>query len=74
VPDFFFGQTKKDAVYLLCSDGFRHVVSPLELYQAFAPQLMQSAEIMKQREVEIIELNKARQETDNISVITIRTF
>ena len=23
-PDFFLGEVKKDAVYMLCSDGFRH--------------------------------------------------
>lgn len=27
-PDMFFGNVKKNAVYLLCSDGFRHEVLP----------------------------------------------
>ncbi|MBQ2803794.1 MAG: serine/threonine-protein phosphatase [Lachnospiraceae bacterium] len=73
-PDFFFGETRKDAVYMLCSDGFRHEITPDEIYAYFQPDNMVSAEGMKANELALIELNKQRQERDNISVITIRTF
>ncbi|MBR1930869.1 MAG: serine/threonine-protein phosphatase [Lachnospiraceae bacterium] len=73
-PDFFFGQTKQDAVYMLCSDGFRHEISPEEIFGYLQPARMVSAESMKENELALIELNKQRQERDNISVITIRTF
>lgn len=73
-PDFFTGTTKKDAVYMLCSDGFRHEISAEEIYQALCPAQMISAEKMKETELALINLNKQREERDNISVITIRTF
>ena len=73
-PEFFFGDEKKDAVYMLCSDGFRHEISPEELYAYFHPSRMTDADAMKQNELALIELNKQRMERDNISVITIRTF
>lgn len=73
-PDYFFGEAKKDAVYMLCSDGFRHEITPDEIYAYLCPDRMISADEMKQNEVALINLNKERQETDNISVITIRTY
>ncbi len=73
-PDFFFGKPKQDAVYMLCSDGFRHVISPEEIYEAFEPNRMSDTAIMKERSDQLIEMNKRRNEEDNISVITIRTF
>ena len=73
-PDFFFGETKKDAVYMLCSDGFRHEITPEEIFGYFHPGRMLNEVVMKESETMLIELNKQRQERDNISVITIRTF
>jgi serine/threonine protein phosphatase PrpC len=74
VPDFFFGQTKQNAVYMLCSDGFRHQITPEEFYYSLEPNRMISPELMKQQELMLIDLNKQRDEHDNISVITIRTY
>lgn len=73
-PDIFTGETKKDAVYMLCSDGFRHEISEDEIFQQLRPDNMLSAEAMKQNELFLIDLNKQRGERDNISVITIRTY
>ena len=73
-PDFFFGTPKQDTVYILCSDGFRHEVSEKEIQEYLRPDHMTSTENMKENELALIELNKQRQERDNISVITIRTY
>ncbi|MDD5924169.1 MAG: serine/threonine-protein phosphatase [Clostridia bacterium] len=73
-PDLFFGETKKDAVYFLCSDGFRHEISESEIFQAFNPSVLESTDAMKQNAEYLIELNKNRKETDNISVALVRTF
>lgn len=73
-PDFFFGEMKKDAVYMLCSDGFRHEISGEEIYAYLCPERMLNAEAMQENERALIALNKQRNERDNISVITIRTF
>lgn len=73
-PEFFSGEIKKNAVYMLCSDGFRHEVSPEEIYEHFKPENMTTVEQMKKNELALIELNKQRQERDNISVVTIRIY
>ena len=71
VPDFFFGKIKKNATYVLCSDGFRHKISEPEMLSYFDSGKHSSSEDLKNTEISLIELNKKRQETDNISVVTI---
>ena len=73
-PEMIYGETKKDAVYMLCSDGFRHVISNDEIYRYLNPEVLTSKEIMKQYGDYLIELNKSRMEEDNITVSLIRTF
>lgn len=72
-PDFFFGEAKQNAVYMLCSDGFRHVITQDEIYAHFKPDNMITVERMKENELALIALNKERRERDNISVVTIKT-
>lgn len=71
---YVFGDTKLNAVYMLCSDGFRHEISNEEIYNFLNPNVMVDADGMKCNMQSLIELNKQRQERDNISVITVRTF
>ena len=73
-PDMFFGDTKLNAVYMLCSDGFRHEITEDEIHQYLNPNVMVDADGMKQNMDALIDLNKQRQERDNISVVSIRTF
>ena len=73
-PDLFFGDVANNAVYMLCSDGFRHEVSEMEIYQGLNPNVMLDANSMEQNMLQLIALDKQRQERDNISVIAIRTF
>ena len=73
-PDLFFGQTKQNAVYMLCSDGFRHEITPDEIYQKFQPAVLKDTNAMSKKAVELIELNKRRNEVDNISVLLVRTY
>ena len=73
-PDMFFGNTALGAVYMLCSDGFRHEITEREIYDYLNPNVMVDADGMKRNMDSLIELNKQRQERDNITVITVRTF
>lgn len=73
VPDYIKDTTKKGAVYMLCSDGFRHVISNEEMYMALNPNVCTSEDAMKMQAVQLVELNKQRKERDNISVIVIKT-
>ncbi|WP_235828962.1 PP2C family protein-serine/threonine phosphatase [Anaerosacchariphilus polymeriproducens] len=72
--DFLFGNTEKDVTYMLCSDGFRHEINDSEIQQFLNPEELTKVATMKQNADYLIDLNKKRQETDNISVILVRTF
>ena len=73
-PDFFFGTPCENAVYMLCSDGFRHEVLPEEIYEKLQPNVLMDEYQMSQNSAYLIELNKQRKERDNISVALVRTF
>ncbi len=70
-PDLFFGTVRKGAVYMLCSDGFRHRINETEMQEHLLYAVKGKPSEMKRREEYLIELTKQRGETDNISVITI---
>lgn len=72
-PEFFNGVVKEKECYMLCSDGFRHVVTAEEIKEAFAPSNNNDEITMKNNIVKLIELNKEREETDNISAILVKT-
>lgn len=73
-PDMFFGDVNTNAVYMLCSDGFRHEITPEEIYAKLQPGILFDDAAMQRNSSDLIELNKQRQERDNISVVLIRTF
>lgn len=73
-PEFFVGNTKKNAVYLLCSDGFRHEITPEEIKKNLGPDILNNPYIMENNLKMLIEINKQRNETDNISAIVIKTY
>ncbi len=73
-PDFYSGDTQQSTVYMLCSDGFRHEINEAEIYGRLRPELMLDTDSMKENMDGLIELNKQRQEKDNITVVSIKTF
>ncbi len=73
-PDMFFGETSDNAVYMLCSDGFRHEISAEEIFERLQPGVLFDDESMHRNARSLIELNMQRQERDNISVVLVRTF
>ena len=72
-PDFYEGPVYPDTVFMLCSDGFRHIITPEEIYQYLNPSVLVDENVMKNNAVYLTELNKQRREVDNISVALIRT-
>lgn len=71
-PQFAEGILEKDAAVLLCSDGFRHELSGQEILQTLAPGRFQSDVEIKKALVHLVELNKQRRETDNITAIYVK--
>lgn len=74
LPDFYMGEIKEDAVYMLCSDGFRHEITPSEIQSCFSPSVIQTKEEMEYYAQYLIDLNKSRKERDNITVVLVRTY
>ena len=73
-PDMFFGDVQPNAIYMLCSDGFRHEITADEIFAKLQPGVLFDDYTMQQNAISLIELNKQRQERDNISVAMVRTF
>jgi hypothetical protein len=73
-PGLFFGEARRDAVYLLCSDGFRHEITGDEIYRYLRAEMCLSAAGMKQSLDALIRMNMERMETDNITAVAIRTY
>lgn len=73
-PDMFYGRVEPDTVFMLCTDGFRHVINEEEIYTYLQPDNMTTQKQMKSNIRHLIEIVKSRQERDNISVIAIKTY
>ena len=73
-PDFVYGDVMSNECYMLCSDGFRHVISEEEIKSAFCPSNNTDEKMMEDNIVRAIEVVKQREETDNISVILLKTI
>ncbi|MGM0903005.1 MAG: PP2C family protein-serine/threonine phosphatase [Bacillota bacterium] len=71
-PQFLSGRPVPGEVYMLCSDGFRHMITEEEIANAISPSVLTDEGTMKQKAIELVELNKQRQETDNISVLLMK--
>lgn len=73
-PVFYRGKIKEHATYLLCSDGLRHMCTPMEIWNSFCAQANPDEHAMKSNILEFIEMLKQRREKDNISGILIKTI
>lgn len=73
-PEMFFGETKQNTVYMLCSDGFIHEISNGEIYQYLQPEILYSQEEIRKNIHFLIDMNKQRGESDNITAAVIRTY
>lgn len=71
-PDFECGSIEKNDVFILCSDGFIHEVSAKEIEAEFMPENIINEDKTAEIQRCLVELNKQRRETDNITVITIK--
>lgn len=71
-PDIKFGTIESGVNYLICSDGFRHVISDQEIFDNLSPRIITTRSSMKAKMRELIELVKQRNERDNISAVMFR--
>ena len=71
-PQFIYGRPEPGEVYMLCSDGFRHMITEDEIHRAFTPKRLDNEAVMMERAIELVDLNKQRQESDNITVVLVK--
>lgn len=72
--EFKTGTMGENEEFLLCCDGFRHEISSDEIYGVLAPDFMSSEKVMRKSLVDLVNLNKKRNEKDNITAILIKTI
>ncbi|MDR2252626.1 MAG: protein phosphatase 2C domain-containing protein [Bifidobacteriaceae bacterium] len=65
-PDFYAGPAPPGAKYLVCTDGMRHFVSDREIWQVLAQGCASANQIGQ-----LIEMNRLRGETDDISAVLV---
>ena len=71
-PEFSSGGLIPGEVYMQCSDGFRHLITPDEIYQYLNPQALVNEQAMIENATYLTELNKYRLENDNITVLMVK--
>lgn len=72
-PDFINGRIRSGECYMMCSDGFRHKIQSNEIFAVLNPMVLNGESDMESRLRSLIEMNKSRMETDNITAIMIKT-
>lgn len=70
-PDYLSGTISQGQKYLICCDGFRHVISPQEIYETLENTSTQQE--MESGLRYLMELNKRRLEMDNMTALLIAT-
>lgn len=71
-PVFHDGDIMPGTIFLLCSDGFRHVISNEEMYEYLSPYRLFNEQQMVENLTYLVDLDKYRNEVDNISAVLIR--
>lgn len=73
-PEYVEGKVKSGEVYMLCTDGFRHEISNDEFLGLLSSNIMTNEAIMKKSLIDLVELNKKREEKDNITAMLLKTI
>ncbi|MBR3834167.1 MAG: serine/threonine-protein phosphatase [Lachnospiraceae bacterium] len=72
-PEFVKGHAVKDAVYMLCSDGFRHQITEQEMIEKIGPDKVKTEQDIEFGCRYLTETVKNRKESDNITVAVVKT-
>ncbi len=72
-PEFVKGHALENAVYMLCSDGFRHQISEQEMMEKIGPSIVKTEQDIEFGCRYLTETVKNRKETDNITVAVVKT-
>lgn len=73
-PDHYTGVCAPGQVFMQCSDGFRHHITPAEIFRYLNASVLTDEQTMRDNAVYLTELNKSRRETDNITVLLVKVI
>ncbi len=73
-PEYKKYRLESDAVYFLCTDGFRHEIKEKELLGLLSPKIISTERSINDTLLEIINLLKQRKEQDNITCVAFKTM
>lgn len=73
-PDYYADTVQSGDVFLLCSDGFRHVISNQEVYEQLNGTVNTDKNDFDNHILSLISLNKSRNEEDNITAGIIKVW
>lgn len=73
-PAFYEGEVSENVVYMVCSDGFRHVITSEEINGYIGRDVVTDVESSRRGMSELIRINKERLEEDNISVALVKVI
>ncbi len=71
-PQVIFGRLKRDKLFLLCTDGFRHKNQPWELRKGFNPAEIKDIKSLEKKLRIFVDRARKLGETDDISVMGIK--
>lgn len=71
-PELQAGHIEPDSVFMLCSDGFRHVITNDEIYECFNFGALKDKETMNKNCQYLVDTVKSRNERDNITVVLVK--
>lgn len=70
--DFIIQKPEADCIYMICSDGFRKMVSSEEIHQRLLPSVNTDKNKIKENLEFLMKLNMKRKESDNITALAVR--
>ena len=73
-PDFWRDKIHSPTVFLICSDGFRHVLQENEIEKVMKFEKLGTERQMQKTLRKLVETIKERKEEDNISAIILKIF
>lgn len=73
-PEFYYFNIEYESNYMLCSDGFRRVISKEEIYTHLNPSNNLTEDSMNSNLNILLKLNMDRKETDNITALMVKVI
>lgn len=72
IYDFIIQQPETDCVYMLCSDGFRKMITEDEIITYLSPDINADSSSLKANLEHLLRLNIQRKESDNITALALK--